>query len=281
MDAGKFCLSSIPNHKLKYHFLAILCQGKTLGIGFKKKRFEPGYLVVIVSFMNNFTLSVVLPAYNEEENIEHTVNSCLIYLDKKFGDYEVVVVNDGSSDKTSEIVQRLTLNNSKIKLINHDINRGYGSALRTGFDNSIMDFIFFMDSDGQFDISELSQLIEKIEDNTAVIGYRRKRADTSIRLLNQKLYHQYIKIIFGLGVRDIDCAFKIFARSSYEKIKPIKSDGALFSAELLIKLLRSGLKIVEVPVNHYPRQFGSQTGANLGVIFKMFKESWKFRNDLG
>ena len=231
--------------------------------------------------MNNFSLSVVLPAYNEEDNIESTVNSCLLYLDKRFSDYEVIVVNDGSSDNTSDIVQKLSITSNSIKLINHDINRGYGSALRTGFDNSIMNFIFFMDSDGQFDISELDQLIEKIENNNAVIGYRRKRADASIRLINQKLYHQYIKIFFGLGVRDIDCAFKVFARSSYEKIKPIKSDGALFSAELLIKLLRNDVKIVEVPVNHYPRQYGAQTGANLGVIFKMFKESWKFRNDLG
>ena len=230
--------------------------------------------------MNNFSLSVVLPAYNEEENIEKTVKNCLNYLETRFESSEVIVVNDGSSDRTQDVVLGLSSLDKSVKLVNHSTNLGYGSALRSGFDSAVMDYIFFMDSDGQFDINELDLLIEKLRVDTAVIGYRRKRADSIIRLINQKLYHLFIELNFGIGFRDIDCAFKIFPRKSYELIKPVRSDGALFSAEFLIKLKKSGLNIEEVGVSHYPREFGSQTGANLSVILKMFKESWKFKSDL-
>jgi len=228
----------------------------------------------------SFSLSVVLPAYNEEENIRKTVLQAVSYLEDRLDNYEIIAVNDGSLDKTAEIVTELAHDNPKLSLVNHTENQGYGAALRSGFEKASLDYIFLMDSDGQFDIGELDHFLPFLEDSIAVIGYREKRADSFIRTLNARLYHVYIWIIFGLKLKDIDCAFKIFPRAAYEKIRPIKSGGALFSAELLIKLIRNGIRIKEIPVSHYPRLFGKQTGANLGVILRMFKECWKLRNDI-
>lgn len=227
-----------------------------------------------------FSITVVLPAHNEEGNIRNTVDNCVSYLEKNIGDYEVVVVNDGSSDRTGEIVAEISSSNPNVVLVNHETNKGYGSALRSGFDKASKDYIFFMDSDGQFDINDLDRLTPHAGADTAVIGYREDRADSHIRSLNAWLYSLYIYIIFGLRVRDMDCAFKIFPRGAYRAVRPIKSEGALFSAEFLIKLKREGFSFKEVPVRHFPRIFGSQTGANLRVIMKMFKESWELRNEL-
>lgn len=226
------------------------------------------------------SLSVVLPAYNEEENIERTVLDVIAYLDKKIDNYEVIVVNDGSRDKTGDIVRSVSSSNPKLSIVNHPQNQGYGSALRSGFEKSSFDYVFLMDSDGQFNIGELDRFLPYVDDSTIVIGYRENRADSLIRTLNAWLYHVYIKLLFGLRVRDIDCAYKIFPRMAYEKVKPIKSGGALFSAEFLIKFKRMGYKIIELPVSHFPRLFGKQTGANLKVIIRMFKECWKLKNEL-
>jgi glycosyltransferase involved in cell wall biosynthesis len=226
------------------------------------------------------SLSAVLPAYNEEENIRKTVLLAVSYLEDRLDNYEVIVVNDGSSDKTGEIASELAHSNPKVSLVNHPKNQGYGAALRSGFEKASLDYIFLMDSDGQFDIRELDRFLPFLEDSVALIGYREKRADPFMRILNAWLYHVYIWFIFGLKVRDIDCAFKIFPRAAYESIKPIKSGGALFSVELLIKLIRNGIRIKEIPVSHYPRLFGAQTGANLSVILRMFRECWKLRNDI-
>jgi len=230
--------------------------------------------------MTNLSISVVLPAHNEAENIRTTVENCVTYLKNHDSDYEVVVVNDGSSDDTQQIVQELKSTNSKVILVNHPVNKGYGSALRSGFDKASCEYIFFMDSDGQFNINDLDRLIPFVSAKDVVIGYREDRADSFIRSLNAWLYGLYIYLMFGLKVRDMDCAFKVFPTRAYQDIRPIKSDGALFSAEFLIKLQRKGFKLNEVPVRHFPRCFGTQSGANIKVILRMFKESWKLRNEL-
>jgi len=160
------------------------------------------------------------------------------------------------------------------------VNKGYGAALDRGFEYAEKDYIFLMDSDGQFDIKDLDLMIPFVSKINVVSGYRTTRADKVVRRLNAYLYNIYIKLFFGLNVKDIDCAFKLFPKSAFDKVKPIKSRGALYSAELLIKFVRNGFEIKEVGVNHYPRSFGKQSGASLSVILKMFKESWDFRNDL-
>jgi glycosyltransferase involved in cell wall biosynthesis len=230
--------------------------------------------------MTNLSISVVLPAHNEAENIRTTVENCISYLENNVSDYEVVVVNDGSSDGTQKIVKELKSTNSKIVLVNHAQNMGYGSALRSGFDKASCEYIFFMDSDGQFDINDLDRLLPLVSAKDVVIGYREDRADSFIRSLNAWLYGLYIYLTFGLKVRDMDCAFKVFSKKAYQDIRPIKSGGALYSVEFLIKLKRNGLTLKEVPVRHFPRRFGTQSGANIKVILRMFKESWKLRNEL-
>ena len=230
--------------------------------------------------MINLSISVVLPAHNEAENIRTTVENCISYLEQNVSDYEVVVVNDGSSDDTQKIVEELKSTNYKIVLVNHAQNMGYGSALRSGFDKASCEYIFFMDSDGQFDINDLDRLLPLVSAKDVVIGYREDRADSFIRSLNAWLYGLYIYLTFGLEVRDMDCAFKVFPKKAYQDIRPIKSGGALYSVEFLIKLKRDGLTLKEVPVRHFPRRFGTQSGANIKVILRMFKESWKLRNEL-
>lgn len=230
--------------------------------------------------MTNLSISAVLPAHNEAENIRTTVENCVTYLENNVSDYEVVVVNDGSSDDTQCIVEGLASTNSKVVLVNHPVNTGYGSALRSGFEKASCEYIFFMDSDGQFDINDLDRLIPLLSAKDVVIGYREDRADCLVRSLNAWLYGLYIYLTFGLKVRDMDCAFKVFPTKAYQDIRPIISGGALFSAEFLIKLKRNGFTLREIPVRHFPRRFGTQSGASIKVILRMFKESWKLKNEL-
>jgi len=229
---------------------------------------------------SNFSLSIVLPAHNEAENIKNTVSNCVSYVEGKFSGYEVIVVNDGSGDSTPEIVTEMSSANPNIVLVNHAVNQGYGAALKSGFNAATRDYIFFMDSDGQFNINDLDNMVPKIREKIVVIGYREDRADSFIRSMNAWMYGMYIRLMFGLDVKDMDCAFKIFPRDAYNEIKPIKAGGALFTAEFLIKLKRIGYTLKEVPVRHFPRQFGTQSGANINVILRMFKESWKLRDEL-
>lgn len=228
----------------------------------------------------DISLSAVLPAHNEEENIEATVNQCVSYLEKNVGTYEVIVVNDGSSDNTRSIVGEIMSGNPSVILVNHEVNRGYGGALLSGFEKASLDYIFFMDSDGQFDISDLDRMLPSVNESDVLIGYREDRADSVLRSLNAWLYAMYIYIMFGLKVKDMDCAFKVFPTKSYHLVRPIISGGALFTAEFLIKLKNQGFRLKEFPVHHFPRKFGTQSGANIKVILRMFKESWKLRNEL-
>ncbi|WP_055073831.1 glycosyltransferase family 2 protein [Pseudanabaena sp. 'Roaring Creek'] len=240
---------------------------------------------------NLLSLSVVLPAYNEAENIGLTIASAVKYLSDRQICYEIIVVNDGSIDATPAIVTDLAKQNPQIRLVNHHRNLGYGSALRSGFDRALHEYIFLTDGDGQFDISDLDRFLPYIQDREGnllskiVIGYRAKRADLFIRSVNAWLYHIFIQWVLGIKARDIDCAFKLFPRQIYQSIKPIKSDGALFSAEFLSKLEHFLLRepslspIIELPVQHFPRRFGKATGANIKVILKMFWECWQLKKE--
>lgn len=228
----------------------------------------------------DISLSAVLPAHNEEENIETTVSQCVSYLEKNVGSYEVIVVNDGSSDNTRGIVEKISPTNPSVILVNHQVNRGYGEALLSGFEKASLDYIFFMDSDGQFNISDLDRMLPSANESDVLIGYREDRADSPLRSLNAWMYAMYIYFMFGLKVKDMDCAFKVFPSKAYHSVRPIMSGGALFTAEFLIKLKNHGFKIKEFPVRHFPRRFGTQSGANIKVILRMFKESWKLRNEL-
>ena len=214
-------------------------------------------------------LSVFFPFYNEEVNIAGQTEDALKYVPQFAEKFEIILVNDGSTDDTAKIGRQLAAKYSHVKFVNHEKNKGYGGALKSGFETAQYEWVFFADGDRQFNLEELSKLVSKVGLADLIIGYRKDRADIFIRTLNAKLFNLLIRILFGLKVRDIDCAFKLIKKSVLNSLE-LKSDGAMISAELLIKAKKKGYKIIEVPVEHYPRQVGSSTGANLKVIFKAF-----------
>ncbi len=230
------------------------------------------------------SLSIFFPAYNEAANLEETVKKAVEVAQKYSDDYEVIIVNDGSKDNTVEIMTKLMEANPKVKLITHQTNQGYGGALMTGYSNSTKDWVFFSDADLQFDLTEIEKLIEKTNQTEVILGYRIKRGDPFLRYLNAKGWNLLNRILFGLKVIDIDCAFKLIKNSAIKKVlsQMISVKGAMISAELLIRLKRAGYSFIEVGVHHYPRKVGSSTGAKPEVIIRAFKELWNvYLSDLG
>jgi len=222
------------------------------------------------------SLSVFFPAFNEEAIIEKTVTDAVSACAPLTDDLEVLVVDDGSADQTSAIVQRMTIADPRVRLIRHERNRGYGAALRTGFAAARKELVFFSDADGQFDLRELPGLLALVAQAPVVVGFRIKRNDPPHRLFIAKTYKLIVRLVFGLQVRDIDCAFKLFRRDVFEGIL-LESNGAFISSELLIKLKRRGVPILERGVNHYPRTTGYSKGAGVGVILKTIKDILRLR----
>lgn len=228
-------------------------------------------------------LSLCLPAFNEQENIEDTVRSAAVILPYFVQDFEVVVVDDGSADNTPRIVARLAEQDLRVRLEQHEKNRGYGAAVTTGLRSARGDLVMFTDSDGQFNLLDLPQLLAQLAGRDLVIGYRYPRADRWHRKLNAWAWGQLIRGVLGLSVIDLDCAFKLFRRDVLERMH-LTSQGACISAEILVQCLRGGLNYAQVPVRHFPRYHGRSTGANLRVIFKAFRELpalWHYRRKAG
>lgn len=219
-------------------------------------------------------LSIFFPFWNEEENIERVVRKTIPLAQKVAEQWEIVMVDDGSSDKTLEIAQKLAKDDPRLKVISHQPNRGYGAALKDGFKNSKYDVIVFTDGDGQFDFSQVSKFIEKIDFADIVMGYRQKRQDHPFRRFLMNLLKIWDFVFFGFYYKDIDCGFKMFKKKSVQKIMPFESEGAMITTEILAKAKKKSLKIVQVEVTHYPRKFGDQSGGNMRVILRAIKESF-------
>ncbi|MFN8628372.1 MAG: glycosyltransferase family 2 protein [Candidatus Binatia bacterium] len=226
-------------------------------------------------------LSVVLPAFNEEANIATVVRDCVAYLEARVPDYELLVVNDGSRDRTADILRQLQTEFPRLRPLHHPHNRGYGAALRTGFDAATKSFVFYMDGDGQFDIHDLEHLFPlATDDDHIVTGYRIERRDPFIRRLNAKLFGGWlVRIMLGVRVRDLNCAFKLIPRKILQAIV-LESPGALINAELYGRTVRKGFGIKEVGVHHYPRAAGVQTGAHLRVIVRAFYDLFRLRRKI-
>lgn len=217
-------------------------------------------------------LSLFLPAYNEADNIKKTVLDADKVLKKVARKYEILVIDDGSKDNTGAIVKSLIKKNKNVRLITHKPNRGYGGAFKSGLYGARYQLVSFIDSDGQFDYSEITKFIPLLKDNDLVIGYRIKRQDNFFRVLNANLWKLWMWFLFGLWVKDIDCAFKVIKKPVIDSIT-LTTESALTSAEFLIRVRQAGYKLAEVGVHHYPRTAGEQTGANPKVIFKAFAQS--------
>lgn len=223
------------------------------------------------SMFTAHSLSVVLPVYNEEYAIASTMKDVLNALRTLVKDFEVIAVNDGSIDRTSSMLATIAEAVPQVRVITHEHNQGYGTALADGFAAASKELTFFMDSDGQFDIRELTRLLAFIDEYDAVIGYRIYRQDTFMRKLNAWGWKKLIGIVLGVHVRDIDCAFKLL-HTDYLHQYPPETRGAMINAEMLYKLNRAGYTCREVGIHHLPRRGGRATGANLRVIARAFRE---------
>lgn len=218
-------------------------------------------------------MSVFLPVYNEQANIKTTYKNVKENLELNVSEYEIILVDDGSKDKSPEICDEIAKKDKHVKVIHHNPNRGYGAALKSGIYAAQYPWIAFIDSDGQFDFQEINRFIETEKETGAdcVIGYYLGRKVSFIRKMNSKIWQTIVFLLFGLNVRDIDCGFKLISKKVVETIPPLESErGAFISSEFLIKAKKYGFKIVEIGVNHYPRKQGEATGAKLNVIVQSF-----------
>jgi len=221
------------------------------------------------------SLSVFFPAYNEEANVERMVLNFNAILPQVADNYEIIIVNDGSKDGTREIADRLVKEDQKVRAVHLEKNQGYGAAVRSGIKACTKEYLFFTDGDGQFDVSQLSLLIPLVSEYDGVIGFRLNRQDPWVRKLNAWAWNRLVRLMFGLKVRDIDCAFKLFHRKVFKVIE-LESTGAMISTEMLVKIKDKGYRLQEVGVLHSPRLAGKQTGANLRVVLRAFKELFRF-----
>ena len=221
-------------------------------------------------------LSVFFPCYNEENNIGRLLENALAILPLLVEDYQLIIVDDGSKDKTREFAESLAKQYKNVEVKSHPVNRGYGAALRTGFLNARKKWVFYTDGDNQFDINELSLLLPLTDKYDIISGYRIDRKDPFIRKLNTGVYNLALLILFGLRIKDVDCAFKLYRRDLFDRIE-ILSEGALVDAEILIKARELGYRVGQIGVHHFPRTAGKQTGASLRVIFRAAKEIARLR----
>ncbi|HVV38434.1 MAG TPA: glycosyltransferase family 2 protein [Acidimicrobiales bacterium] len=228
---------------------------------------------------SSFSISIVLPALNEEANIEQALKSATTVADRLCRDHEILVVDDGSTDGTATVVRAAAAADTRVKLLSHPFNRGYGEALRTGFRAATMDLVFFTDADNQFDLNELEAFLPFAATVDVVAGYRINRQDPPLRRLAAWAWNHLVRVVFYVPVRDIDCAFKLFRRDVFEDID-LESVGAMVNTELMVKVGRSGRSIVELGVRHYPRLAGSPRGAHPKVVARALYELVRMRGRL-
>ncbi len=220
------------------------------------------------------SLSVFFPCYNEERNVPVMIKKTAAFLPEIAEKYEIIIVNDGSTDGTAQTVKDLKNTYPEVKLVSHDTNLGYGASLRTGFNTAQYEWIFYTDGDAQFDITELKKFVPYTGQYQIILGYRQNRADGWPRAVNARLFKFYIDVLFRLGVRDIDCAFKLMKADLVQSLA-LFSDGAFISSEYLYKLKKQGVQFKQLPVKHFPRRHGEPTGARPDVIFKALVDAMR------
>ena len=220
------------------------------------------------------SLSLFFPCYNEAENVGTMIEQAIKVGQDYGADYEVVVVDDGSRDGSADIVRGWSKKNSRVRLVQHEKNMGYGAALRTGLESAKKDLVFLTDGDNQFRLPDIDKLFSKIDSCDAVVGFRIVRQDKPHRRLNGFLWTQLNKLLFGLRVRDVDCAFKLFRRNMLQDIK-LESNHLLIHAEILARLKKKGAKIEEIGIPHYPRTAGQATATKPGSVLKTFRELFR------
>jgi putative flippase GtrA len=237
---------------------------------------------VVNKTITRASVSVILPAYNEEAVIASTVADVLETLPTWTLDFEVIVVNDGSQDATSAILESIAAAHPRVTVLHHAVNQGYGAALVSGFEASTKDLVFFMDADGQFDIRDLERFFPLLQEYDAVLGYRFKRQDSWMRKLNAWGWKVLVQMVFGVSVRDIDCAFKLYPGKFLRELR-LETRGAMINTEILSKFTCAGLTYTQLGVRHLPRKGGQATGAKPAVILRALRElfcyAWKWHRE--
>lgn len=228
---------------------------------------------------SNITLSVFFPAYYDEKNIGKVVIKAIEVLDElKLKDYEVIIIEDGSPDKTGEVADELASKYEKVRVIHHEKNIGYGATLRDGFYSAKMDYVFYTDGDNQFDLEELKKFVALIPYSDIVVGYRKTKQYSLYRKFTSLCYNYLLRLLFDIRYWDIDCAFKLFKTELFRRIK-IDSIDAFIDAEIMLKAKLLGYKSTELGVLHLPRVDGISTGARPSVIFRTIKEVFSYRKE--
>jgi len=224
-------------------------------------------------------LSVFLPSHDEEGNVERVVGGYLAELPRVTGDYEVIVIDDGSRDRTGEIADRLAAADSHVKVVHHPVNRGYGGAVISGIRAATKPYVLLSDGDGQFDPADIELMTPFVPQYDVVVGRRARGADPIVRRLNGKAWTTLVRILLGITISDIDCGFKLFKREKLDGIE-LRAHGAMISTELMARLAGRGAKVKEVDVAHLPRLTGEQSGASLKVVLRAFKELFALYREL-
>ena len=213
-------------------------------------------------------LSVFFPAYNDSGTIASLVITALKTARRLTENFEVIIVNDGSADRTAEIADELARAYPEVRVVHHDRNRGYGGALRSGFAAATRDLIFYTDGDAQYDPAELEALWGALRDDVDLVnGYKISRSDPLHRIVIGRIYHHTVKLLFGLSVRDVDCDFRLMRRSIFDRVALHKNSGVI-CLEMMKKIEDAGYRIAEVPVHHYHRAYGRSQFFNFKRLFR-------------
>jgi hypothetical protein len=224
-------------------------------------------------------VSIVLPAHNEEANIEQAIAEATTVGERLFREHEVIVVDDGSCDSTAALARAIGGRDPRVRVVGHGRNRGYGEAIRTGFMSAQLDYIFFTDADLQFDLNEVEGFLQYAGVVDVVAGYRISRRDPVARRFIAWSWNLLVRALFYVPVRDIDCAFKLFDRRVLREVE-IESVGAMVNTELMVKAGRAGASVVEVGVHHRPRRAGRAQGASPRVVAMALRELVRMRRRL-
>jgi len=220
------------------------------------------------------SLSVFLPCHNEALNLRRVVDNFRAELPKVADRYEIIVVDDGSHDQTGQIADQLAAADARLRVVHHQVNRGYGGAVTSGLTAARMEWVLLCDGDGQFDAAQIARLVARTPEADVVVGRRIRRADPFMRQVNGKAWTMLVGLLFGLRLGDIDCGFKLFRRKFIEQLD-LRSQGAMISTELMVRVSARRARIVEVEVEHLPRLAGEQSGASIKVIARAFGELFR------
>jgi glycosyltransferase involved in cell wall biosynthesis len=224
-------------------------------------------------------LSIVLPCFNEEANVSQAVRQALVAAKRVSARYEVIVVDDGSSDETTKVAGLLAMRDRRVRLVVHPENRGYGTALRSGIDAATMPWVLLTDADLQFDLTQVEDFLPYADSYDLIVGQRLARRDPLARRANAAAWNWLMRRMFALPVHDVDCAFKLVRRACLERVELVAS-GAMISTELIAKTLQCGARLKELGVEHRPRAAGEQSGASPRVIWRAFLELARLREVL-